>query len=145
MITLGLIVLLLVWFVFFRAKPEEKVPVGEAGVSFSNVQLVGNNGGVRQWELVSKALRQADDLFYLDDLEYLLLLENSQPKYYIEAEKATWDRKANVLILNNDVVVDDRSGFRLLTNSLIWHSDEEYFNIYGDTVVTFNKGGEANE
>lgn len=141
----AILVLLLIWFCNLRPKTESQSPKQEAGVSFSNVHLVGNESGVKQWELVSKSLKQDGDKFHLDDLEYLLLLENSKPKYFVEAQKGLWDRKAQVLTLDNDVVVDDHKGFRLLTNSLLWYTEEDVFYFHGDTIVTFEEGGVANE
>lgn len=139
------LIAILCWILFFRKTGIPNGPTEEAGVSFSQVQLVGNKAGERQWEIVSKYLKQDGELFHLTELDYLLLLEDSQPKYFVEAANGTWDRSANKLKLSKDVVVDDHQGFRLLTESLIWYTGNESFDFHGKTLVTFSKGGEADE
>ena len=117
----------------------------EPGVSFTGVELVGHSRGVRQWELVSQTLRQEGKEFYLDNLQHVILLENEEPKYYVQANEGVWNPETGRLRLYNNVSVNGDAGFHLTTESLIWHNDKQSFEFFGTTSVVFEQGGEANE
>ncbi len=119
---------------------EEMVP----GVTFENVSLVGNSGGLRQWELLAKNLRQDGELVYIDHLDRLILFEAQQPKYYVYADKAILFPNENQLRFNDNVVIQDQAGLEIVTNQLIWYGDTEFLEFLGDTTVTI-KGGNVDE
>jgi len=124
--------------VYFRFNNHEQPePELTPGVEFENVELVGIHQGNRQWELISRQIRQEKELFYLDQIEQVILFQEGQPKYYVCADHGIWNRDQGWLQLNNNVIVDDQEGFRLSTNKLIWHANEEVFKFTGDTVIVF--------
>lgn len=122
-------------------KKDEVIP----GVHFDNVELVGNNRGIRQWQLFSKSLRQENELIFLDELDHVIVYEENLPKYYVEAEHGIWNTREDQLTLSNNVIVHDQAGFWLTTNNLIWYSTDEAFEFMGDTTVRFERGGAVNE
>lgn len=127
------------------ADSEPQVTEESPGVHFENVELVGNQGGVRQWQLSSKSLRQEGELVYLDELDHVIVYEANLPKYYVEADRGVWNPSQDRLTLNDNVIVDDQTGFWLSTNNLIWYSAEESFEFMGDTTVKFDRGGTVND
>ncbi|NLM69892.1 MAG: LPS export ABC transporter periplasmic protein LptC [Firmicutes bacterium] len=134
--------------VMLLIRPESdghEVETADPGVTLENVTLVGNNKGVRQWEVTAESLRQDNELIHLNRLDQMVVYEAEQPKYYLSAEQGVWSPKQNELHLSNNVVVEDQAGFYLATDQLVWHGTSESFEFMGNTSVTIHQGGKSDE
>lgn len=115
------------------------------GVLFENVALVGSDKGVRSWELAAGTLRPEKDRIYLDKVDRLVLLEDGEPKYYVYAGSGVWSPRENKLRLQGGVVVEDRTGFQLTVEELVWNSQDGLLDFVGNITVTVKQGGNGNE
>ena len=116
-------------------------PSISAGVTFSQVQLVGRADGERQWEITSGSMRTKDDIVFLDQLQQVTMLQERQPKYYIQASKGIWDRATDTLEFFDNVSLQESDGFQLWTTKMIWYAQTEELEFFGETIVEFTQGG----
>lgn len=117
----------------------------DPGVVLERVELLGSEKGVHRWKLLAGVFRQEKELVYLDQIDQLVLLENGEPKYYVYAQSGVWSPRENQLRLEGGVVVEDRAGFSLATDGLVWNSQKGLLDFVGSITVTVIQGGEADE
>lgn len=137
-----LAVLVLVIFVaiqFFLEPPAPLVSVPPS-VQLLESRLVGRKDGFRQWEILAQSVLQAGESVTLTDLEEITMFQDEEPYLYIDAERAVWNRKSDILHLHNSIVRDgeqdgDSDGFYLESDLLIWTGNEEILASPGPVVI----------
>jgi LPS export ABC transporter protein LptC len=145
---IAVIVITTIVGVILVVRPESdghEIETADPGVILERVSLVGNDKGVRQWELTAESLRQENSLVYLDHLDQMIIFAAEEPRYYLSADQGIWSPKQNELHLSSNVTVEDQSGFYLATNQLVWYGASEYIEFMGDTSVTIHRGGKGDE
>ncbi len=102
--------------------PDSTAPGEPPGVQFIETRLVGRKGGERQWEIVTKSVRQQDDLVIIGDMEKITVFQDEKPHLDIRALEALWERKKDTLTLQGDVVVEGREEEFWLESDLLIHT-----------------------
>ena len=122
MIAVGVFVVAVIIFIIFRyvvepPPPQEAVP---PSVQLVESRLVGRKDGRRQWEILSQTVLQAGDVVTLSDLKEMIVYQDEEDYLTIDAPRAEWERKTEVLRLFGPVVVEGEDGFRLESDYLVW-------------------------
>lgn len=122
MIAVGVFVVAVIIFIIFRYVVEPP-PAQEAvppSVQLVESRLVGRKDGRRQWEILSQTVLQAGDVVTLSDLKEMIVYQDEEDYLTIDAPRAEWERKTEVLRLFGPVVVEGEDGFRLESDYLVW-------------------------
>lgn len=117
-VLVAVIVFITVRFLSQPAPPAVAVP---PSVQLLESRLVGRKDGQRQWEILSRSVLQEGELVTLGDLEEMVVFQDQEPYLNIEAPRAQWNRKTEVLRLYGPVlVVGEQDNFQLESDYLEW-------------------------
>lgn len=117
------IVILLLFFLlpaFFKTS-EEKSPAEQKEMIYniSQVVLVGHEEGERQWVLkVRKVAEQGQDVTLLTGIEDGEVYDEGEIKYFLTADRGSYERKKDFFTLQDNVFVTSNDGEILKTDQL---------------------------
>mgnify|MGYP000886262317 FL=1 len=138
---LGLTALMIILVLTFRwwvkpPPPQESIP---PSVELVESRLIGRKDGVRQWELLTKSVLQADEVITLSDLGEISIFQDEQPYLSVSAQRATWRRKQDILELFGPVVVEGEDHFRLESEHLIWEGKQATLTSPGPVLINWQE------
>lgn len=125
-LVLGMIIVIALIISVFNLFVEPPPPLESVAPSVQILEsrLVGRKDGVKQWELLTKSVLQADDVVTLRDLEDITIFQDEDAYLKIDANWATWNRRKDLLFLYGPLVVegegDGADQFKLVSDELIW-------------------------
>lgn len=111
-------------FHFFAEPPPPPVSVPPS-VQLLESRLVGRKDGARQWEIWAQSVLQAGESVTLNDMDEIIMFQDDEPYLFIDAQRAVWERKPDILYLHDAVVRDEDETFYLESDLLIWAGSEE--------------------
>ena len=94
-------------------------------VQLTGTRLIGRHEGKRQWEISSDSMVHDGDIVHFDRIQEVVIMQDEQPHYYVEADTGEWHRKSDDLHLYGSIVVTGPDDFRLETTRLIWRAQTE--------------------
>lgn len=121
-VVIGLVLVAVLLVATFRlwVKPPPPLESVPPSVQLLESKLVGRKDGVKQWELLTQSVLQADDIITLTDLGEITIFQDEDPYLVVNANWATWNRKKDTLELYGPLVVEGEDQFKLVSDKLIW-------------------------
>ena len=108
----------------------------EAGQEVDGFLLVQyEDGGEKKWELSGKSAEVEEDNVKVDEVSAVMFGEPSSVK--LKAKEGNFDRKEQIVHLEDNVVAKVTDGTKLTTDSLKWDAGGK--NVFTDAAVTIKK------
>lgn len=137
-------VCLVVWVV--RTTPKEPPPIEKVEpptvMEYEGNTLTEEKDGKIIWELTCDKMR-------VDSITQDMELTNVKGKYYddettweLAAVKGVYDRTEQIIYVEDDVVLTNSDGVKLLCDELIWYSEKETLTANGNVDLTKEDGSE---
>lgn len=137
-VVISIVVVFVAIFVFtlrLWIKPPPSPESIPPSVQLVESRLIGRKDGVRQWELLTQSVLQADDVITLRDLGEITIFQDEQPYLLVQAQRATWRRKQDLLELFGPVVVEGKDNFKLESDRLIWEGKQATLTSPGPVLI----------
>lgn len=136
-VALGIIFVLLYGWWNTPQPPAEYIP---PSVKLEESRLIGRRAGERQWEILTQTVSQEDDKITLSDMGEIIIFQDGEPYFHIQAQSAVWQRRADLLELTGGVVVKGTGPeeFSLVSEKLIWEGEGNTLTCPGPTIISWN-------
>ncbi len=139
LIAFGIIIIGTALTAFYRwwnapLPPAEYIP---PSVKLEQSRLIGRSAGVRQWEILTQTVSQEGDEITLSEMGEIVIFQDGEPYFHVEAESAVWRRKADILELSGGVVVwgTGPENFTLTTAKMVWEGQGNTLTCPGPTTI----------
>ena len=137
-------VCLAVWVV--RTTPSAPPPIEKVEpptvMEYEGNTITEEKDGKIIWELTCDKMR-------VDSITQDMELLNVKGKYYdddkiwkLTAQRGIYDRTQSIIYVEGEVVVENDDGEKLLSDELIWYSEEQMLTATGNVDVTKDDGSE---
>lgn len=121
--------------VFFNPPPpSESVP---PSVQLRESRLIGRQDGERQWEIFTNSVLQVDRQVILTEMDKITLFQDEEPYFFVDAEKAVWDRQKNSLELYDAVITQVDDELRLESELLILNEKQSTLKSPGRATINW--------
>lgn len=131
-----LVIAVIIAFRFFAEPPPPPVAVPPS-VQLLQSRLVGRKDGWRQWEILAQSVLQTGDLVTLTDLDEIIMFQEEEAYLFLDAQRAVWNRKKDILDLYEAVVWNEDESFYLESDLLTWAGNEETLTSPGPVFIVW--------
>lgn len=131
-----LVIAVIIAFRFFAEPPPPPVAVPPS-VQLLQSRLVGRKDGWRQWEILAQSVLQTGDLVTLTDLDEIIMFQEEEAYLFLDAQRAVWNRKKDILDLYEAVVWNEDESFYLESDLLTWAGNEETLTSSGPVFIVW--------